>query len=465
MQLRARERANQLLVSSCHVGAFIWIRHASGGIDAKFSHSLISKEQLDKLAAAKAKAKPKAKAKATAKAAAVESPTLSGGQGNTSSSTAGAVPALDNHQVLSEALDILKSLKLSSGASAKMIRMVQHEAGRQVGILDSAASHPMRPLRAGEVLPSTTVRVNLAQGSADMPVTNGGVLISADNVSPVVPLGIASTGFPLQLSLVNGQCVLMHPTRGSLEAWVQDGCVVVDRSVALDLIEDYEEATILERQSHGSQSGPGHLGLSAGAVVTSSSGSGEKASLRVARIASDHHAVQGVGLLDSGASHPLRSLRPGEREPKKKVVVALAQGKCEMRLTDGGTLVTRDAVDPLAPIGKASSTIGLRVQWRDGKCTAVHPVMGPLRVQSVNGCPCIEEQVALQLIEEMEQKALVHKVASAQVLRSVPAEDTEESVREAFKHAVQSGQQDLFIQACWRWLRWYYPVVGHVAPA
>ena len=103
-------------------------------------------------------------------------------------------------------------------ASAKMIRMVQHEAGRQVGVLDSAASHPMRPLRAGEVLPSTTVRVNLAQGSADMPVINGGVLISADNVSPVVPLGIASTGFPLQLSLVNGQCVLMHPTRGSLEA-------------------------------------------------------------------------------------------------------------------------------------------------------------------------------------------------------------------------------------------------------
>ena len=427
------------------------------GDRCKFSHSPISKEQLDKLAAAKAKAKPKAKAKATAKAAAVESPTLSGGQGNTSSSTAGAVPALDNHQVLSEALDILKSLKLSSGASAKMIRMVQHEAGQQVGILDSAASHPMRPLRAGEVLPSTTVRVNLAQGAADMPVTNGGVLISADNVSPVVPLGIASTGFPLQLSLVNGQCVLMHPTRGSLEAWVQDGCVVVDRSVALDLIEDYEEATILERQSHGSQSGPGHLGLSEGAVVTSSSGSGEQASLRVARIASDHHAVQGVGLLDSGASHPLRSLRPGEREPKKKVVVALAQGKCEMRLTDGGTLVTRDAVDPLVPIGKASSTIGLRVQWRDGKCTAVHPVMGPLRVQSVNGCPCIEEQVALQLIEEMEQKALFHKVASVQVLRSVPAEDTEESVHEAFKHAVQSGQQDLFIQACWRWLRWYYP--------
>ena len=98
--------------------------------------------------------------------------------------------------------------------------------------------------------------------------------------------------------------------------------------------------------------------------------------LNVARVHGDRDGTQGVGLLDSGASHPLRSLRLGEPLPSRRVTVALALGKKEMMLTDGGALVTSERVDPLVPIGKASELVGLQVRWRKAKCTATHPPSG-----------------------------------------------------------------------------------------
>ena len=181
--------------------------------------------------------------------------------------------------------------------------------------------------------------------------------------------------------------------------------------------------------------------------------------LNVARVDGDRDGTQGVGLLDSGASHPLRSLRPGEPLPSRRVTVALALGKKEMMLTDGGALVTSERVDPLVPIGKASELVGLQVRWHKGKCTATHPIMGPLEVETVNGCPCIAEGVALRIIEEMEQKGVAHMLQSVRALRGCPSADTEHSVRECLHGAVRSGSQDDFVQACWRWLRWYYPDV------
>ena len=111
------------------------------------------------------------------------------------------------------------------------------------------------------------------------------------------------------------------------------------------------------------------------------------------------------------------------------------------------------------PIGKASQLVGLQVRWRKGKCTATHPKLGPLEVETVNGCPCIAEAVALRIIEEMEQKGVTHMLQSVRALQGCPSADTEHSVRECLRGAVRSGNQDDFIQACWRWLRWYYPDV------
>ena len=49
---------------------------------------------------------------------------------------------------------------------------------------------------------------------------------------------------------------------------------------------------------------------------------------------------------------------------------------------------------------------------------------------------------------------------SVRALRGCPSAATEHSVRECLHGAVRSGSQDdSFVHACWRWLRWYYPDV------
>ena len=140
----------------------------------------------------------------------------------------------------------------------------------------------------------------------------------------------------------------------------------------------------------------------------------------------DTNECSGMGMLDSGASHPLRSLRPGEELPQQKVMVSLAVGSREMCITKGGTLVTPEEVDPLVPIGKASALVGLIVQRSGGKCTASHPVLGELRVRDLNGCPCLEKDAA-----------------------AVKA-----SLQSAARTA--SANEEGLVQACWRFLRWYY---------
>ena len=74
------------------------------------------------------------------------------------------------NQVIAEALEVLKSMKLSSAQSASSgdpsIRMLcgpgvfQH--GRRVALVDTAATHLVRTLFPWECLPNTTVNVQSA---------------------------------------------------------------------------------------------------------------------------------------------------------------------------------------------------------------------------------------------------------------------------------------------------------------
>ncbi|CAE7232618.1 GIP [Symbiodinium sp. CCMP2592] len=353
----------------------------------------------------------------------------------------------------------------SGGVSAKKLVVDEAIVGQNLGLLDTCASHAIRTLRAGEPVPTDSVEVALATGCAHMLINSVGTLVTRETVCPVVPFHLAHSHLHVDFDVIDGRCTVVHPQKGDLKAQVLDGRIVIDRQVALDMIADLETALGDAAARGGSGSSIGSSiddllqGTAASKAIAGSEEDVVSGFLNVARVDGVHDRTQGVGLLDSGASHPLRSLRPGEPLPTKRVTVALALGKKEMMLTDGGTLVTSERVDPLVPIGKASELVGLQVRWRKGKCTATHPILGPLEVETVNGCPCIAEAVALRIIDEMEQKGVAHMLQSVRALQGCPSADTEHSVRECLHGAMRSGNQDDFIQACWRWLRWYYPDV------
>ncbi|CAL1147447.1 unnamed protein product [Cladocopium goreaui] len=147
------------------------------------------------------------------------------------------------------------------------------------------------------------------------------------------------------------------------------------------------------------------------------------------------------GLVDSGATHPLRPMRLGEsKNDYKKVSVTLANGESTaLQVTPGGVMVSeRKDVEPIIPMGMLVQKLGCRVDWNQGTLQIHHPDRGLLPVQPQEGCPQIPRALALELIDELETKALQSKpeekkfekekiwmqalVEAHPVLRQLPAE-------------------------------------------
>ena len=71
------------------------------------------------------------------------------------------------------------------------------------------------------------------------------------------------------------------------------------------------------------------------------------------------------GLVDSGATHALRPLRPGEPlDGYKKVPVTLANGQhAQLRMTAGGVMVSeRSDVEPILPMGLLIEKLGCKTE-------------------------------------------------------------------------------------------------------
>ena len=109
------------------------------------------------------------------------------------------------------------------------------------------------------------------------------------------------------------------------------------------------------------------------------------------------------GLVDSGATHPLRPMRLGEsKNDYKKVSVTLANGESTaLQVTPGGVMVSeRKDVEPIIPMGMLVQKLGCRVDWNQGTLQIHHPDRGLLPVQPQEGCPQIPRALALELIDE-----------------------------------------------------------------
>ena len=134
----------------------------------------------------------------------------------------------------------------------------------------------------------------------------------------------------------------------------------------------------------------------------------KKASLKPFRISKICHAGHG-GLLDSGATHPLRPRRKGERVshfPKVNVTLAGDQ-QVTMALSPTGVIIGDESAEPIVPMGILTSSLGCSITWNGMDLCVKHPKLGNLDIKLKDGCPMISYDLALKLIEEIEAKASV----------------------------------------------------------
>ena len=123
--------------------------------------------------------------------------------------------------------------------------------------------------------------------------------------------------------------------------------------------------------------------------------------LRLQKMATGDQA----GLIDSGATHPLRPQKNGEVTAGFPVVgVSLADGrKIQLKMSPGGAMISPDPmVEPIVPMGPLAEVLGCEIAWKDGKLSIRHPLRGDLKVSQHNGCPQVSRQLALDLISELE---------------------------------------------------------------
>ena len=130
-----------------------------------------------------------------------------------------------------------------------------------------------------------------------------------------------------------------------------------------------------------------------------------KVSLRPFRI-SKMGTSSTKGLIDSGATHPLRGRKCGEKvENYQRVSVTLAgDQEVQMHLSPSGTILGAPGVEPIVPLGMRATVLGCQVSWGLNGMEILHPDQGRLEVSVVEGCPMVEKAVALDLIDQMEKK-------------------------------------------------------------
>ena len=133
-----------------------------------------------------------------------------------------------------------------------------------------------------------------------------------------------------------------------------------------------------------------------------------KMNLKVFRL-SKLRTAPGRGLLDSGATHPLRPRRKKEDvSAYPKVQVALAGGnEMEMSLAPTGVIVGDFGVEPIVPMGMVTSALGCQLKWDPSGLQLLHPVFGNMKVEIVDGCPLMSAEDTLKLIHEIEEKKAV----------------------------------------------------------
>ena len=123
------------------------------------------------------------------------------------------------------------------------------------------------------------------------------------------------------LTVVNGICRVS--TKSSLDhlLWFEHGCLVMEYTAALQMVLRAEK--VLAPTLNGGVEG---RTVESVRQTPRCCRNREKAEEYASFRWPETNECSRMGMLDSGASHPLRSLRPGEELPQQKVMVSLVVG-------------------------------------------------------------------------------------------------------------------------------------------
>ena len=120
----------------------------------------------------------------------------------------------------------------------------------------------------------------------------------------------------------------------------------------------------------------------------------------------DHLEVEfddGTGLLDGGATHPLRQGSTEEIKNAVQVTVELAHGATQLYQNPvNGTLLSEGPVEPIVPL-RGLVELGYTITWSRAGCAVKHPRLGKIKCWERSGCPVVRRDHALALITEIER--------------------------------------------------------------
>ena len=142
--------------------------------------------------------------------------------------------------LLSEATVLLKSLKSLKAMKLKQINADADTSCRPVGLLDGGATHGLRMAYASEINQLEQVDVELASGTAFLyrhPAQK--TLLSKTPIEPIVPLHrFVHMGYKIEWSASG--CKIFHPSLGVIQCYLRNGCPVMDRDGALEILKEME---------------------------------------------------------------------------------------------------------------------------------------------------------------------------------------------------------------------------------
>ncbi|CAL1129619.1 unnamed protein product [Cladocopium goreaui] len=128
--------------------------------------------------------------------------------------------------------------------SLKVFKLGRIGAGLGRGLIDSGATHALRPSREEEDTHKLKeVSVTLADGkSIQLHMSPGGSMITSDqNIEPIVPMGSLIDALGCVVSWSKGALQVQHPIRGLLPVEDCGGCPQIPRKLALELISEIED--------------------------------------------------------------------------------------------------------------------------------------------------------------------------------------------------------------------------------
>ena len=166
-----------------------------------------------------------------------------------------------------------------------------------------------------------------------------------------------------------------------------------------------------------------------------------------------HHLVEDntfYGLIDGGATNPLREGESSELESATPVMVQLATGEAELWMSRTGVILANFPVLPIVPMGVLTNELHCEVHWQGGECRVYHPTRGWLHVTMLDNCPHLSRQETLSLITEVENVRAMRILQAARLRiinekRHTPFEEAYKQLRDITQEGILDNNVDKWV--------------------